>query len=87
MKPSLPNVLEVYRLAEEYTLEKVVPPVGRNSQVAKKQFDKEDFQIFISYFVCPIPLGFTSIFHLYGCIVLFVHAHCYCSAVLYWTRI
>jgi len=33
MKPSLPNVLEVYRLAEEYTLEKVVPPVGRNSQV------------------------------------------------------
>ncbi|CAK9097016.1 unnamed protein product [Durusdinium trenchii] len=33
MKPSLPNVLEVYRLAEEYKLEKVVPPVGRNSQV------------------------------------------------------
>lgn len=33
MKPSLPNVLEVYRLAEEYSLEKVVPPVGRNSQV------------------------------------------------------
>jgi len=33
MKPSLPNVLEVYRLAEDYKLEKVMPPVGRNSQV------------------------------------------------------
>ena len=32
MKPSLPNVLEVYRLAEDYKLEKVMPPVGRNSQ-------------------------------------------------------
>ena len=35
MKPSLPNVLEVYRLAEEYKLQKVVPPVGRNSQAHK----------------------------------------------------
>jgi len=33
MKPSLPNVLEVYRLSEEYQLEPVVPPVGRNSKV------------------------------------------------------
>ena len=32
MKPSLPNVLEVYRLSEEYQLEPVVPPVGRNSK-------------------------------------------------------
>lgn len=38
MKPSLPNVLEVYRLAEEYKLEKVVPPVGRNSQVGMMHY-------------------------------------------------
>eukprot|EP00441_Pelagodinium_beii_P036360 CAMPEP_0197642468 /NCGR_PEP_ID=MMETSP1338-20131121/16115_1 /TAXON_ID=43686 ORGANISM="Pelagodinium beii, Strain RCC1491" /NCGR_SAMPLE_ID=MMETSP1338 /ASSEMBLY_ACC=CAM_ASM_000754 /LENGTH=2163 /DNA_ID=CAMNT_0043215591 /DNA_START=12 /DNA_END=6503 /DNA_ORIENTATION=+ len=33
MRPSFPNMLEVYRLAEDYDIERIIPVVGRNSQV------------------------------------------------------
>eukprot|EP00441_Pelagodinium_beii_P031460 CAMPEP_0197637908 /NCGR_PEP_ID=MMETSP1338-20131121/12992_1 /TAXON_ID=43686 ORGANISM="Pelagodinium beii, Strain RCC1491" /NCGR_SAMPLE_ID=MMETSP1338 /ASSEMBLY_ACC=CAM_ASM_000754 /LENGTH=2142 /DNA_ID=CAMNT_0043210401 /DNA_START=44 /DNA_END=6472 /DNA_ORIENTATION=+ len=33
MRPSFPNLFEVYRLAEEYDIERIIPVVGRNSQV------------------------------------------------------
>ena len=63
MKPSLPNVLEVYRLAEEYTLEKVVPPVGRNSQVAV-QVAMNVYHIFHILFVFFHSFGFHMRFSL-----------------------
>eukprot|EP00931_Biecheleriopsis_adriatica_P052507 TRINITY_DN3055_c0_g1_i3.p1 TRINITY_DN3055_c0_g1~~TRINITY_DN3055_c0_g1_i3.p1 ORF type:complete len:2157 (-),score=543.39 TRINITY_DN3055_c0_g1_i3:77-6547(-) len=33
MRPSFPNLLEIYRLAEEFDLDRIIPVVGRNSEV------------------------------------------------------